>query len=69
MPGRFQAMLSAYEQFVKDNRVAPLPPGYTQIKQLVSNTLQKSANNLMVLLLTMLVLLPFYVAWRMRQSN
>ena len=66
MPGQFQKMLSEYEQFKLDNRVAPLPQGYTQIKQLFSNVLQKSASNFIILILTLMVLIPFLVAWRMR---
>ena len=66
MPQRFETMLAAYDQFKVHNRVAPVPKGYTQIKQLVSNALQKSANNFIVFILTLLILIPFYVAWRMR---
>jgi len=66
MPRQFQKMLSEYEQFKLDNRVASLPQGYTQVKQLFSNVLQKSASNFIILILTLMVLMPFYVAWRMR---
>jgi arylsulfatase/uncharacterized sulfatase len=66
MPQRFESMLTAYQQFEIDKRVAPMPQGYTQIKQLVSNTLKKSAPNFIILLLTLLILVPFIVAWRMR---
>lgn len=69
MPQRFQQMMAAYEQFKIDNRVAPLPEGYSQIKQMVLNTLQKFASSFIVLLLTLLVLLPFYVAWRMQEDK
>jgi arylsulfatase/uncharacterized sulfatase len=66
MPGQFQKMLSEYEQFKLDNRVAPLPQSSTQIKQLFSNVLQESASNVIILILTLMVLMPFFVAWRMR---
>lgn len=66
MPQRFQQMLSAYEQFKIDNRVASLPRGYTPVKQLVANTLQTSNKNFIIFILTFLVLIPFLVAWRMR---
>ena len=66
MAKRFQQMLSAYQQFKIDNHVAPLPRGYTQMKQLVTNTLQTSGKNFIIFILTLLVLLPFLVAWRMR---
>ena len=66
MPQRFQEMLSAYETFKVVNRVAQLPAGYTQMKQMVANMLQKSGKNFIIFILTLLVLLPFLVAWRMR---
>lgn len=65
-PLRFQEMLAAYEKFKQDNRVADVPAGYSQMKQLVSNTLQRSGKGFIVLLLTLLLLLPFLVAWKMR---
>jgi arylsulfatase/uncharacterized sulfatase len=66
MPQRFQKMLSEYAQFKTDNRVAPLPRGYTQFKQMVFNYLQKFRDYLIIFLLTMLILIPFMVAWRVR---
>jgi len=70
MPGRFQHMLSRYEQYRRDNGVLPLPRGYTQMKQLVSNTLYTRLREpFMIALLTLLVLLPFYAVYRSRQRN
>jgi arylsulfatase A-like enzyme len=70
MPLRFQRMLSRYERYRRDNGVLPLPPGYTQMKQLVANTLyQRYREPLIVALLAVLVLLPFYVAYRMKRSR
>jgi arylsulfatase/uncharacterized sulfatase len=67
---RFQRMLSRYERYRRDNGVLPLPPGYTQMKQLVANTLHKRYREpLIIALLTVLVLLPFYVACRMKRSR
>ena len=63
---RFQRMLSRYEQYRRDNKVVPVPPGYTQIKQLFSNILLQYRDATLVFLLTVLVLLPFYVAYRMK---
>ncbi len=63
---RFQRMLSLYEQYRVENKVVPVPPGYTQIKQLLSNILLKNRDDILVLFLTLLVLLPFYVAYRMK---
>ena len=63
---RFQRMLSRYEQYRHDNKVVPVPPGYTQIKQLFSNILLQYRDATLVFLLTLLLLLPFYVAYRMK---
>ncbi|MFT4615277.1 MAG: hypothetical protein ACI9NT_002429, partial [Bacteroidia bacterium] len=63
---RFQRMLARYEQYRRDNNVVPVPPGYTQIKQLFSNILLQYRDLTIVFLLTLLLLLPFYVAYRMK---
>ena len=69
-PARFQQMLSDYERFRRDNGVVPMPPGYTQIGQLVANSLQKQlGGGIMIALLTGLLLLPFYVAYRMKKAS
>jgi arylsulfatase A-like enzyme len=65
---RFQRMLSRYEQYRRDNKVVPVPEGYTQIKQLFSNILLQYRDAAIVFLLTLLVLLPFYVAYRMKNG-
>jgi arylsulfatase/uncharacterized sulfatase len=65
---RFQRMLSRYEQYRRDNKVVPVPEGYTQIKQLFSNILLLYRDAAIVFLLTLLVLLPFYVAYRMKNG-
>jgi arylsulfatase/uncharacterized sulfatase len=67
-PLRFQRMLSRYEQYVRDNKVVPAPQGYNQMAQLLSNMLMKQRENVLVFLLTLLLLLPFYVAYRMKRS-
>ena len=65
----FQRMLSRYQQYQRENGVLPLPSGYTQMKQLVSNTLQTHyREGVLVFLLALLVLLPFYVAYRMKKG-
>ena len=65
-PARLQQMLSAYEQYQRANKVLEMPPGYGHIKQLLINTLhQQWRTPLLVGLLTLLILLPFIVAFRM----
>ena len=47
----------------------PVPRGYTPIKQFVSNMLLQYRDAAIVLLLTLLLLLPFYVAYRMTKTR
>ena len=66
---RFQRMLAGYAQFEKDNRVMALPEGYSQAGQLMSNFLaERFRVGLVVFLLTLLVLLPFYLAYRFKKG-
>ena len=68
-PALFQRMLSRYQQYQEENGVLPLPDGYTQLKQLFLNTLhKKSGEQILIFLLTLLLLLPFYVAYRMKKD-
>jgi arylsulfatase A-like enzyme len=66
---RFQRMLSRYEQYLQDNKVVPVPQGYNQMAQLLSNILLKQRDDVLVFLLTLLLLLPFYVAYRMKNPG
>jgi arylsulfatase len=69
-PVLFQRMLSRYQRYARDNGVLPLPAGYTQIRQLVANTLQQQyREGVLLFLLTLLLLTPFYVAYRMRRNS
>jgi len=65
---RFQRMLSLYEQYRVDNNVVPVPQGYNQIKQVMTNILFKQRDNILVAFLTLLLLLPFYVAYRIKNT-
>ncbi|MEM7218754.1 MAG: arylsulfatase [Pseudomonadota bacterium] len=67
-PERFRRLLAGYEQFAQDNRVMPLPAGYTQSGQLLSNFLAERLRvGVVVFFLTVLVLLPFFVAYRLQR--
>ena len=69
-PARLQRMLSAYEQYVRDNKVIPVPPGYGHTKQLMINVLHQSLRTpVLVGLLMLLLLLPFLVALRMKRRD
>ncbi|HAN29735.1 MAG TPA: hypothetical protein DCP75_18830 [Haliea salexigens] len=66
-PGLFQRMQARYAQYQIENGVLPLPAGYSQMRQLVTNTLRaRYTDAVLILLLSLLVLLPFLVAYRMR---
>ncbi|MBT7334394.1 MAG: arylsulfatase [Gammaproteobacteria bacterium] len=66
-PQRFERMRAEYAQFEIDNRVMPLPAGYSQSGQLLSNYLSDSARvGVVVFLLMVLFLLPFAVFYRLR---
>jgi arylsulfatase/uncharacterized sulfatase len=69
-PARLQRMLSAYQRYARDNEVLPVPAGYNHLGQVVLNTLYLRARTpVLVALLTMLVLLPFLVAYRMKRTE
>ena len=65
MPQLLQRMLSAYDTYARENKVLPIPAGFDNLRQLTINTLHAGARTpVLVLLLTLLVLLPFYVFYR-----
>jgi arylsulfatase/uncharacterized sulfatase len=66
---RFQRMLSRYDQYRHDNKVVPVPQGYNPIKQLLSNIFLKQRDNILVCLVTLMLLLPFFIAYRMRRQK
>jgi arylsulfatase/uncharacterized sulfatase len=70
MPVRLQNMLAAYERYTRENKVLPIPVGYDHRKQLVLNTLYaRMRTPFVVLLLSILVLLPFYLGYRMKRKS
>ena len=70
LPDRFDQMLISYQKFTVDNRVQPLPEGYSQQSQLIFNMLRNQFGaGLIVALLTILIILPFIVfSWSRKQS-
>ncbi len=69
-PARFNAMLSAYETFERENKVQPMPPGYSRSKQIVLNWWRdRLGPGVLLGLLTLLVLLPFGVYIRMKSKR
>ena len=70
MPARFQQMLSAYENFERQNRVQALPAGYSQRRQLLLNMLRDRLGvGVIVSLLLVLILIPFVAYVRMRAPS
>ena len=63
-------MLSAYENYRQENKVLPVPKDFDNVKQLVINTLHAGLRTpVLVLLLTVLLLLPFYIAYRIKNTH
>ncbi len=68
MPDRLQTMLTAYARFEDENKVLPIPPEYSQTRQLLINMLrERYGQAILVALLTMLLLVPFVVYVRTRR--
>ena len=69
-PQRLQRMLSAYERYARDTKVLAVPEGYDHRKQLLINILyQRAQTPVLMLLLTVLLLLPFLVAYRLKRKG
>ena len=69
-PARLQAMLSAYQRYARDNKVLEVPEGYSHTKQLLINVLYHQFKTpVLIALLTALILLPFWVAYRMKKRS
>jgi arylsulfatase A-like enzyme len=69
-PERLQRMLSAYERYKRDNRVLEVPQGFDHLRQVAVNTLYKRLREpVLVTLLTILMLLPFFVAWQYKRKK
>ena len=68
MPERFQEMLGHYRQYAADNNVLPLPANYNPVFQGIANgMLDRFGPQLLLGLLSIVVLLPFYMLYRARQ--
>ena len=69
-PALFQRMLGEWEMFEQRAGVQTLPPGYESRRQVTINALRKMyLNPILIFLLTLLILTPFAVAWKMRGKN
>jgi arylsulfatase/uncharacterized sulfatase len=68
-PLRFQRMLTRYQQYRDENRVLELAAGYDPRQQIVFNLLLQYRDAAVMVLLTMLLLLPFLVAYRIKRKS
>lgn len=65
MPERMQIMMRAYEHYVVENEVLPVPPGYAQLSQGGINGLRDAyGKQLLVLLVSIMILVIFLVMAR-----
>ncbi|MDG1233793.1 MAG: arylsulfatase [Pseudomonadales bacterium] len=65
MPERMQLMSRAYEQYVLENGVLPVPVGYQQVSQVGINGLRELyGRQMLVLLVSMLILVIFLIVAR-----
>lgn len=70
MPQRLQAMINSYQQYAKDNGVQPISVEYDPVRQVLINGLQeRGRSNMLLILLMLLTLLPFYVAYRAKKKG
>ena len=66
MPARLQNMLGLYHQFTIDNKVLPVAANYYAQRQVALNGLQQRfGSQILLMILTVLVVLPFYLVYRL----
>ena len=70
MPDRLQRMLALYQQYVNDNGVLPVPSGYNDTLQVALNGLHdRFGRQILLFVLSFVVLLPFYLAYRVKNKE
>ena len=69
-PARYQRMLGRYQEYIATHGVMTYPEGYSPLGQVLDRALRKELGKpLLVLLVTLLVVLPFWVASRLTHSS
>ena len=69
-PARYQRMLGRYQEYMAAKGVMTYPEGYSPLGQVLDRALRKELGKpLLALLVTLLVLLPFWVASRLTNSH
>ena len=70
MSHRFQEMLSDYAEFEQAHGILPPPEGYSQLGQMAMNTLRERLRiPFLILLLSLLIVLPFFVYAKLREGQ
>ncbi|PCI32469.1 MAG: arylsulfatase [Alphaproteobacteria bacterium] len=70
IPIRFQTMLNHYHTWAVENGVIEVPDSYNYMRQIILNSMQKRlSKGLVIFLLTLLILAPFVVAWRLKKRG
>jgi len=70
MPARFQKMLNHYQTWAVENGVLPVPDNYNYMRQIILNSMQqKIGKGFLIFLLTLLIIAPFVVAWRLKSMD
>lgn len=70
MPEHFQNMLAQYQRYSEDNGVLPVSDSYDQLKQVAINGLRdRFGSQILLFLLTLIVLLPFYLVYRVKERS
>ena len=69
-PALLQRMLGMYQQYTLDNAVLPIPAGFDHNRQIVFNGLRdRFGTQILLVILSLLVLVPFYVAYRLNNRD
>jgi arylsulfatase A-like enzyme len=70
LPARLQRMLGLYQQYVNEVGVLPVPAGYDDTRQVALNGLHdRFGSQILLLLLSFIVLLPFYLVYRLKNRD
>lgn len=70
MPERFQNMLKLYREYAEANNVRPVPANYNaELQGLFNGVLERFRLQLLLVLLALVVLAPFYIAYRSRRRS
>ena len=68
-PARLQRMLALYHQYEQDNAVAPTPAGFSSTRQVLYNGLRdRFGMQILIFMLALLIILPFYALYRANRS-